>query len=152
LNELVARTPYEVMLIAEGEPHQVRLSNDGGQTWVPVVLPGAGAEDAAPLVRGLQMLPDGSLIGMVQGAMAWSLLAPHATDWCAIPTSALGASFSQADSATVVGDRLWWLEQASTSGQQGAGAVTAASTLVADVACDGPHAPAAPASPETAAN
>lgn len=115
LNELVALSATDVLLLAEDAldrvgPNQegslaVR-SRDGGATWASLVLPPVPGPTQRAL-RGLQMLPDGALIVRPQMAAGWPRLDAGASAWCAVPGPALTAPYEAADSARVVGDRLW---------------------------------------------
>jgi photosystem II stability/assembly factor-like uncharacterized protein len=114
LNELVALSPTDVLLIAEdaaltgGGAQPVEISRDGGQTWSAVTLPSLPGGEPL-LLHGLQVLPDGALIVRPQDSR-WMLLSPGAPAWCAIPAGVLDAPFDSADTARVIGGRLWWLE------------------------------------------
>jgi hypothetical protein len=61
---------------------------------------------------GLQILPDGSLIGRFEVNGNWLRLASGAESWCTIPSEILQTSFPAAETAQVIGERLWWIEDA----------------------------------------
>jgi hypothetical protein len=75
---------------------------------------------------GLQMLPNGSLIGRQARRSNWKVLKPGAGDWCTVDSSVLPGSVHPLASN---GDRLWW-EQVDTEGQRTIGWVS-----LADVRC-----------------
>lgn len=112
-NALVALSTGDVLLLTPGAEEvegsaaaaaPVRLSRDGGATWVPLALsplPGSGP-------RQIELLPDGRLLVLVQPQfeLDWWLLAPGATAWCGVAPAALPAADAPLQT---VGDRVWWL-------------------------------------------
>ena len=116
LNELVALSNGALLLLSQdttgssrggGSTAIAHLSTDGGLSWADLSLPPLPGS-APRQIRGLLMLPDGSLIARVQGS-GWALLRPGAEAWCGAG-STLPVPAEAADTATVIGDRLWWLE------------------------------------------
>jgi len=107
LNELAPLSPSDALLLAGRAEAPLQITHDGGQTWTPVALP--PLPDADPTLpqqyRGLQILPDGSLL--TQDGDAWLGLCPGATDWqpSGLPGSAIASTLR------VLNGRLWWLQR-----------------------------------------
>ncbi len=125
-HQLVALAPDTIALIDGGEGYPLRVSRDGGRTWVYVELPASpGSSDDTAFVPALQMLPDGSLLSQGQ---AWYLLRAGATSWCTIKSSNLPI---QAVALPVAGDRAWWL----ASPDDQSGALELSSTPLVGLSC-----------------
>jgi len=135
LNKLVALSQTEIILVAEGAPNPICLPSDGGRAWAPVVLLEPAAEDGWSPMHGLQMLPDGSLIGRQQGNASRTLLAPQATGWCDVPPTVLGATFDAAETAMLIGERLCWLAPPGAPVQAVSGAPVPASAPLVSIPC-----------------
>lgn len=142
-NELAPLSDTGTLLLAEDAQDAIApgalntpvlQTRDGGQTWTAVALPPLPGGSPQAL-RGLLMLPWGALIVRPQQAPAWQLLAPGASSWCAIPAAALGASYTTADTVQVIGDRVWWLEDAGTSVPPAGAQVRALSVPLAGIEC-----------------
>lgn len=107
LNELAPLSQGDALLLAGRAEAPLQVTHDGGQTWTPVALP--PLPDADPGVpqqyRGLQILPDGSLL--TQDGDAWLGLCPGAADWqpSGLPGSAIASTLR------VLNGRLWWLQR-----------------------------------------
>jgi hypothetical protein len=151
-NELDAITDRDVLLLApaadelEAVVAPVRISHDGGKTFVPATLP--AGPDPTNLFE-LHLLPDARLLGRVSGptpgpGWSWQLLGPapagstgaSATGrWCTVLGDALPTSGAP---LRVAGDQIWWI---GNGGQP-------ASVMAADLRCDtadaGPMTPAGP--------
>ncbi len=107
LNELAPLSQTDALLLAGRDDFPLQITHDGGQTWSPVTLP--PLPDADPSLpaqyRGLQILPDGSLL--TQDGDAWLGLCPGGMNWqnTGIPGTAIASSLR------VLNGRLWWLQQ-----------------------------------------
>lgn len=110
LNEIVALSGSDVLLVSGRTPVGLRVSRDGGATWQDVALPPLPGtpRDAMPLWPGLQVLPNGSLLAFAAGphAQRAMVLAPRARSWCA---AGPGMPTMLADDAQVEDGRLWLL-------------------------------------------
>jgi hypothetical protein len=119
LAELVGLGDGRGLLVADGPPGEVpplRLTSDGGRTWVDLALPPAPASGGR---RGLQMLPDGALLaagGPGRAGLPLVLLPAGAAAWCTVPGLALGGTTTDPATMQVIGDRLWWLEDGAPDG------------------------------------
>lgn len=133
LNEIVLLANGAVLLLREDEEQPLQRSDDGGEHWATVALPALPGERGA--LRGLQLLPDGTLFGRPHAANGWLWLAPGSDHWCAIAAAAFDAPLASADTVRVVGDRLWWLEQLDPSVPPTNATPTAFSAPLASLSC-----------------
>lgn len=116
LNELASLSDTDALLLAgrggssaRGAAAPLQVTHNGGQTWTPVALP--ALPDADPSLpqqyRGLQILPDGSLLTQTVNGDGWLGLCPGATDWqpSGLPGNAIASTLR------VLNGRLWWLQR-----------------------------------------
>jgi hypothetical protein len=107
--------PLKALLLSGNADFPLRLSQDGGQTWMAVTLPAMPGADDAGVFPGLQALPDGSLVALV-GSNQWMLLKAGSSQWC----SAAGLDQAkQTSQLAASGDSLWWLNDLVGSFQVG---------------------------------
>ncbi|HLZ68485.1 MAG TPA: hypothetical protein VKV26_01105 [Dehalococcoidia bacterium] len=110
LNELAPLSPMDALLLAGRADFPLQVTHDGGQSFGSVTLP--PLPDADPSLpaqyRGLQILPDGSLLAQTQAGDGWLGLCPGASAWQStnIPGSAIASTLR------VLNSRLWWLQRA----------------------------------------
>jgi hypothetical protein len=123
---LVALSPTDELVVssaglsaASGELPAL-LTKDGGRSWQVISLPALPDDDQLELVP----LPDGAVL---EAAFpTWLLLPAGGTSWCPVrsPVTAASMKSSDAQSFTVIGSQLWWLEYKTT--QDGAASVVGA--------------------------
>jgi hypothetical protein len=107
--------PLKALLLSGSADFPLRLSQDGGQTWVAVTLPDIPGADDAGVYPGLQALPDGSLLALV-GSNQWMLLKAGSSQWC--PAAGLDQA-KQTSQLAASGDSIWWLNDLVGSFQAG---------------------------------
>ncbi|HJW91598.1 MAG TPA: sialidase family protein [Anaerolineales bacterium] len=104
--ELVFFSSGQALLLG-AEFYPAQLSQDGGQTWEVLSLPGMpNSAGDSPTPEGLQILPDGSLLSFSSQDGNWALLLPGASDWCPLAVQDLPGFPVLFQPA---GDRVWWL-------------------------------------------
>jgi hypothetical protein len=106
-DELVATADGRSLAISGRDEFHVLVSGDGGATWSAVLLPVTQGDASYEMFNDLQMLPNGSLLGMPGNA--WFILPVGAKGWC--PVSGPLAGFTPGGRTQVIGNRLWWLTQ-----------------------------------------
>jgi photosystem II stability/assembly factor-like uncharacterized protein len=113
-SELVLLPQNAALLISGDAGFPLQMTSDGGQSWSPLGLPALPGGGGAFLFDGLQMMPDGSLLGLGGGGQAWMLLAQGSGTWCNVTSQVLPASpvLLQASAG-----ELWWLAPAGDSVQ-----------------------------------
>jgi len=109
-NELAILTDTDMLLLAPGaaevtrEAALVRLSRDGGRSFVPLGLPESGGSEEP---FELTLLPDGRLLALMSGpTWSWQILEPSEDHWCS-PSGVLMPA--NPVPLSVAADRLWWL-------------------------------------------
>jgi hypothetical protein len=127
-NELATLGPKRIALLSGRADYPVRISDDGGRTWQAVGLPPLPDSNGDAFFPGLQILPDGTLLVQQLANGGWYLLAPGASNWCALAGSGLPSAAAMA--VQPIGDRLWWQESGSAPG-----AVTPKNLPLADLRC-----------------
>ena len=112
-NELAILTDTDMLLLAPGaaevtrESAPVKLSRDGGRSFVPLGLPESGGSQEP---FELKLLPDGRLLALMSGpTWSWQILEPSEDHWCS-PTGVLMPA--NPVPLSVAADRLWWLDGA----------------------------------------
>lgn len=116
LNELAPLSATDALLLsgraaglARGSMAPLQITHDGGQTWTPVALPPLPDADlsAPQQYRGLQILPDGSLLAQTENDDGWLGLCPGAAEWqsAGLPGGAIASTLR------VLNGRLWWLQR-----------------------------------------
>ncbi len=99
---------HTALLISAFSSYPVEYSTNRGKSWQYLALPtpsGVG-NDGQPYQQ-LILLADGSLLASVNGitTQSWSLLAPGATRWQAVPVFVLPPSTYGVQS---IGSHIWW--------------------------------------------
>ncbi|MCC6179704.1 MAG: exo-alpha-sialidase [Chloroflexi bacterium] len=108
-NQIVALSETDVLLLAPGGTEldptaaPVRLSRDGGHTFVPLALPDS------PDLREVVLLPAHQLLALtVEANASWLFLEPGAISW--LPANATVLPNYRVPLGVAV-DRLWWLSE-----------------------------------------
>lgn len=107
--ELVAFSPDTAALVAGSQDFPLQVTQDGGKTWQVIGLPALpGTSGEPPQFSGLQILPDGSLIALVQENSSWMRLDPQTQNWCQLSSNTLpqGPALILAQ-----GDQAWWVAE-----------------------------------------
>jgi hypothetical protein len=120
-SQLIASAPGQAMLVRQWSDSPLLRTTDGGKTWTTIALPPVPhSTTKGPLHAGLQMLPNGTLIGRDGETLdgEWLWLKPGARQWCALPAGLIAKT---AIAVRAAGNRIWWVESDNNGAVKGFG-------------------------------